>query len=459
MHAQAPQARAGLPTIVVIPTRTPGGPDLSKDMGSLFETPLAKNTTVLPFESYRRAVLANGYLARDAADLAVIKAVGPLVGASHVVVVKGASVTESDRGRAVQVNVADVALISTAGETLYTTRRPLVGTRLTRSAALPVVAAISGKLATLPSAPSAATTVPDAVASVPVPPSVPATLPVEAVPPPPVSVKEPDPPVVLAHEPTFADDHRLAAPIAVDQAPTRRDVVDVEPTFEGRLGVLTLQRDGRVRSSGGRASYDGPLLATSMSFAYFPWAEQSRERASRGVGFYGEGYLTRASTDFRAGDTSSDSTVAGGEVGAAYRFALGETTRAPAIALQAGYAYATFPMSGLPFPSTRYSSAAVGFMLDIPLAKHFAAFAGGRFYPWMATSNDALGEKESLFAMRAELGLRAVIKRVELVVAGRLQQYNGRFSGVTNLVLASQLEDARLLDRYYGGIFSLGYVF
>jgi hypothetical protein len=98
-------------------------------------------------------------------------------------------------------------------------------------------------------------------------------------------------------------------------------------------------------------------------------------------------------------------------------------------------------------------------VLDVPLTRHFAAFAGGRFYPWMATGGDALGEADSLMAMRAELGLRAVIKRFELVAAGRFQQYNGNFSGVTALALASQLEDVRLVDRYYGGVFSIGYVF
>ncbi len=464
--AEVPDVAATRPTIVVIPSRTPGAPDLSKDIGGLFETPLAKTANVLPFETYRRAVLANGHLARDAADIAVIKHVGPAIGASHVVIVQGMSVTETDRGRSIQVNVVDVSLVSTAGETLYTTRRPLIGARLTRSAALPIVAAISGKLATEPAFDPAAqpkpASVPDAVATVPVPPQVPATLPVEPVPPPPAQVVPPAPATpssVIADEPGFDGDHRLAAPIIVDAAPPQRSLIDVQPTFDGRLGVLTMQRDGRVRASGGRASYDGPLVATHLSFSYFPWSRRSKEQPSRGVGFYAEGYITRASTDFRAGDSSSDNTVAGAELGGAYRFALGETTRAPVIALQAGFAYATFPMTGLPFPSTSYRSAALGFMLDIPLAKHFAAFAGGRFYPWMAIGSDALGDADALMAVRAELGLRAVIQRFELAASGRFQQYNGNFSGVTDLTLASQLEDVRLVDRYYGGIFTIGYVF
>ncbi|MEZ0311159.1 MAG: hypothetical protein ACAI38_05270 [Myxococcota bacterium] len=453
------------PTIVVIPTRSPGGPDLSKDTGSLFEAPLAKNATVLPFETYRRGVLANGHLARDAADLNVIKHVGPLVGASHVVVVQGMTVTETERGRSVQVNVVEVSLVATTGETLYTTKRPLTGARLTRSAALPIVAVISGKLATLPafdpSTQPTPSTVPDAVATVPVPPSVPATLPVEPVPPPPSTVEPtaPQPTVAIADNPTLEGDHRLAAPIVIDEARPERAMINVEPTFDGRLGILTMQRDGRVRGSGGRASYDGPLVASSLSFAYFPWARRPKEKPSHGVGLYAEGYITRASTDFRAGSSSSDNTVAGAEIGGAYRFALGATTRAPAVTLQAGFAYATFPMTGLPFPATSYRSAALGFVLDVPLVKHLAAFAGGRFYPWMATGSDALGEADSLMAVRAELGLRAVIQRFELVAAGRFQQYNGNFSGATDLALASQLEDVRLVDRYYGGVFSIGYVF
>jgi hypothetical protein len=259
--------------------------------------------------------------------------------------------------------------------------------------------------------------------------------------------------------PTLDGDHRLAAPIVIDQAPPERALINVQPTFDGRLGVLTMQRDGRVRSSGGRASYDGPFIASSLSFAYFPWTRKPKESPSRGVGVYAEGYITRASTDFRAGASSSDNTVAGAELGGAYRFPLGATARSPAIALQAGFAYATFPMSGLPFPAMSYRSAALGFTLDIPLAAHFAAFTAGRFYPWMATGSDALGDPDSLFAMRAELGVRAVIKRFELVAAGRYQQYNGNFSGATDLTLASQLEDVRLVDRYYGGVFSVGYVF
>ena len=462
-RAEDPGVPGPPPTILVIHSRTPGAPDLAKDMSSLFETPLAKSANVLPFETYRRGVLANGHLARDAADLVVIKHVGPLVGATHVVVVQAMSVSESERGRAVQVNVVDVSLISAAGETLYTARRPLVGTRLTRSAALPLVAAISGKLATLPVSPAEATqptTVPEVVATVPVPPEVPATLPVEPVPPPPAQTPEPAPreSYAIADNPSLAGDHRLATPMVIDAAAPQRAMVDVQPTFDGRLGVLTMQRDGRVRGSGGRASYDGPLIASHLALSYFPWARRSSEQPLRGVGVYAEGYITRASTDFRAGASSSDNTVAGAELGGAYRFALGTTTRAPSIALQAGFAYATFPMTGLPFPSTSYRSAAIGFMLDIPLARHFAAFAGGRFYPWMATGSDALGKADALMAVRAELGLRAVIQRFELAAAGRFQQYDGTFSGVTDLVLASQLQDVRLVDRYYGGIFTIGYV-
>lgn len=459
----------------------------------MFETPLAKSAVVIPFETYRRAVLANGHLARDAGDIAVIKKVAPSVGATHVVVVLGSTETEGTKARPVEARIVEVSLVSAAGEVLYVTKRPLSGTRLTRSAASPIVAAISGKLASLqPEATPAA-----AAVSVPVPAPVPATLPVEPVPPPP-AVASPSagtppasasssrsvaaqpsapssspsavippsaalspPSVAIADPPTYDGDHRLVAPTVVGQAPAPHPpaLVSPQPTFDGRLGVLMLARDGRLRGSGSRVVYDGPLIAASASFAYFPWARRDAESALRGVGFLAEGYLGRVASDFRAGGSTSHDTVAGVEASVAYRFALGETPRAPAISLLGGYAYATFPMDGLPFPSLSYSSAQFGFNLDIPIVAHLAAFAGGRFQPWMRTGTDALGEASAMMGMRADLGLRLVIHAFELVAAGRFQQYNGSFSGVTDLTLASQLEDVRLVDRYYGGVLSVGYVF
>lgn len=444
---------------MVIPSKTPGGADLTKDLPSLFESPLAKNATIIPFETYRRAVLANGHLARDAADIAVIKKVAPSVSATHVVVVQGSTETEGTKARPVEVRIVEVSLVSATGDVLYVTKRPLSGSRLTRSAASPIVAAIAGKLASLSQEPTPAA----AAASVPVPAPVPATLPVEPVPPPPVvtpaPATQPAPAVAVAEPPTYDGDHRLAAPVLMEETPHEPTVVDVQPTLDGRLGILTLARDGRLRGSGSRVVYDGPLVAASGAFTYFPWARRDAESKLRGVGFFAEGYLGRVSSDFRAGGSTSDNTVAGAELGAAYRFALGATPRAPAISLLGGYAYSTFPMDGLPFPSVSYSSAQFGFNLDIPIVRNLAAFAGGRFYPWMSTRTEALGDANAMMGMRGDVGLRLVIHSFEVVAAGRYQQYNGNFSGMTDLTLASQLEDVRLVDRYYGGTLSVGYVF
>ena len=466
-RAQAPGTAAAQekPIIVVIPARQAGAPDLTSETKSLIETPLSRSATVVPFENYRRAVLASGHLARDVADMAVIRSVASTVNASYVVVVESLVSTETERGKAVQVNVVEVSLVAAVtGEVLYATKQNLSGSRITRSVSTPMVAALTEKLTSIQ--PPVAASVPEAVASIPVPPSVPTTLPVEPVPPAPpnpapTAIIDSSPPALSAtaglDDPTIANGQHLVVPI--DHAPARRAVLDVYPMVDARVGVLALARDGRINGVGGRSAYDGPLVATNLSVAFFPWARHELGAPERGVGFYGEGYLTRASTDFTQSGATSDNTVASLELGAAYRFPLGLTDRAPAFTLQAGYAYATFPMGGVPFPSMSYSSMEVGFLIDVPIGAYVSAFAGGRFYPWMATGTSRLGEADTLYAMRGQLGLRAVVQHFEFVAEGRYQQHNGSFNGVTNLQLPSELENVDLVDRYYGAIFSVGYVF
>lgn len=467
-RAQAPgtaAAAAYKPTIVVIPARQAGAPDLAQEAKTLIETPLERTATVVPFESYRRAVLASGHLARDVADIEVIRSVASTVAASHVVVVQSLVTTETVRGKPVRVDVVEVSLIAAVtGEVLYATRHPLSGTRITRSVSTPMVAAISGKLATLE--PPAQPSVPETVAAVPVPAEVPTTLPVEPLPPVPVpmdpaivAVIDPPPPALGDPSSDGIETPNVTTMTTVDRAPERASVLDVYPMVDARAGVLALARDGRISGLGGRSAYDGPLVATNLSVAFFPWARHELGAPERGVGFYGEGYLTRASTDFALSGATSNNTVASIELGAAYRFPLGLTDQAPAFSLQMGYAYSTFPIGGVPFPSMSYSSMEVGFLLDVPIGTYVSAFAGARFFPWMASGNDNLGQADTLYAMRGQLGLRAVVSHVELVVEGRYQQYNGSFSGVTDLGLPSELANVDFVDRYYGGIFSVGYTF
>jgi hypothetical protein len=276
-------------------------------------------------------------------------------------------------------------------------------------------------------------------------------------PPPPASIAvPPEPAAPLASANT---DNTVIAPIVVTPARPASRQVDMHPLADIRLGMLMLARDGRINATGGSASYDGALAAPVLSLSVFPWARHAAGAWERGLGFYGEGYLTRVSADFGPASTSAEATVSGFEAGGAYRFAMMSSSRAPVVILQAGYAYASFPISGAPFPGISYSSAELGFVVDLPIAAHLAGFAGGRVFPWMTAGGDSgrIGKADTLYALRGEAGLRLVMAPLEVVAAGRFQQYTGTFNGVTDLQLASELENVAFKDRYYGGILSVGF--
>ncbi len=198
-----------------------------------------------------------------------------------------------------------------------------------------------------------------------------------------------------------------------------------------------------------------------MRAAYFPWAKRDAKRVERGVGIYGEGYLTGATSHFKPTETEHTSTVGGIEVGGAFRFPLTLNDNAPVITLQVGYAYSSWPLRGVIFPGTHYSSPELGFVADIPVASHVALFVGGKFMPWMqmGTPSHSLGKQDGGYGVRGELGVRFVIAPFELALSGRYTQYNADFTGVTKLGLASELGNVNYVDRYYGGLATLGYSF
>jgi hypothetical protein len=460
--------------VVVIPTRSNGGPNLSKDATSLVEVPLARSATIVSYATYKNTVLAAGHNQKDVADINTIRSVATAAGITHAVVVEGSTSTETENGKSVKVNTAEISLIDAAtGAVIYTTKRTLTGTKLTRSVSTPVVAVIAEKLSAPPPAP---------------PPQPEPPVPVVPVPPPPVAEQPPPPPPdrdgdgVLDDKDACPDVAGVATerwetngcpplapkpvepappPIAVDRAPVPKGEVDMNPTLSLRLGVLALGRDAKIGSTDGKASYTGPLVAPHLQVAYFPFAKHDAKRVERGVGIYGEGYLTGATSHFKPVNAEHTSTVGGFEVGGALRFPLTPNDNAPVITLQLGYAYGSWPLSGVIFPGTHYSSPEIGFVVDAPVAKHVALFVGGKFMPWMSMGSSArlLGRQDGGYAVRGELGVRFQIAPFELALSGRYTQYNADFVGVTRLGLASELGNVNYVDRYYGGLASLGYSF
>jgi hypothetical protein len=251
-------------------------------------------------------------------------------------------------------------------------------------------------------------------------------------------------------------------PIAIDQAPVRSGDVDMNPTLQVRLGVLAVERNARITTPDSRVQYAGPLVAPNLQLAYFPLGGRDSKHLERGLGLYGEGYLSATTANFKPTAGDHTSTVGGFNVGGAFRFPLALHENAAVVTLQIGYAYSSWPLGGgVVFPGVAYSSPEVGFMVDAPIVKHVALFIGGKFMPWLSMGGQSshLGKQDTGYAVRGELGLRFVCAPFELALSGRYTQYNADFIGTTSLGFASQLSNVNYIDRYYGGLASLGYSF
>ena len=454
------------PSVVVIPVKVGAAPNLEADTKTLIESPLSANATIVPYASYKAAAVGNGFEAKRVHDINAIRGSATAAQITHAVVVESRVATEKEGGKSVKVNTVEVSLIDASdGTVLYTTKRTLAGPKLTRSVSTPIVAVIIEKLSKPEEAPVAVAPVPPApvvappVAPVPAP--APAT-PVAAAVTAPADVP-PVEPIPAASESAVAD----ATSAKDNDTPPARFVdstdVPIYPRFEARVGFLGLARDGRISGAqGGAVNYDGPLLAGALALRYYPFIGRGEHSALRGVGLYGEGYLTGVSSDFDAGNATNERSAVGSlDIGAAYRFPLSHTDRPPTLTFELGYHYATFPLSGVVFPGAHYSSMELGFVVDIPVVPHVSVFAGGRLYPWAGVTGGLgnLGSVDTAYAVRGELGGRYVIAPFEIVVSGRYQQYNAAFKGPTNLGLSSELSSVDYTDRYYGGTLSLGYLF
>ncbi|MBC7794279.1 MAG: hypothetical protein H7Z43_11280 [Clostridia bacterium] len=450
------------PSVVVIATRSNGGPDLSADAKTLFETPLSAHVIIIPYDSYRAAAVASGFNAKNLADINAIRGAAAAAHITHAVVVEGQGAVEKESGKSVKVNTVEVSLIDAdTGVVIYKTTRTLATPKLTRSVSTPIVAVIVEKISAPEEAP---------VAVVPVAPvqQTVAAVPVAEIIPPAAAATGEAPtessPVVVTKVETGARGDSAEGSAQDSRPALPGDLTDVPifPRFELRVGFLGLARDGRITGSqGGSVNYDGPMYAANLSARYFPFTDKALTSALHGVGIYGEGYAGGVSSDYDAANASNSSAIGSVELGAAYRFPLMPRERTPTLTFELGYAYATFPLSGVVFPGARYSSMELGFVVDVPIIPHVSVFAGGRLYPWMGVTGGLgnLGKADTNFAVRGEIGGRYVIAPFEVVVSGRYQQYNGSFKGITNLGLSSELDGIDYTDRYYGGTLSLGYLF
>ncbi len=132
--------------------------------------------------------------------------------------------------------------------------------------------------------------------------------------------------------------------------------------------------------------------------------------------------------------------------------------------VRAGYGYFAFPLQNFPFPGVTYSGPYLGGVMNYPVSKTTVAKAGAYINAplFVGGGTKRLGDSFlSGSGYRLEAGARMLVEksrkaRYEMVFLGRVEGYKSAYRGVTDLNLDIQAVNAKLVDRVFTFLWTVG---
>lgn len=489
--AQEPSAHR----LVVLTAKVGAGPHLAPQAKTLVESPLARSATILAASEWQTAAQAEKLKPAQSTTLASVRLLAPKLALTHVLLLEGAIEKEATGAKPRSYPVVDVTLVAgPTGEVLLTQRIRLQGRKLTPVVAAQIIKLVREKLAGTPSATPVATAAPakveaptttpiaapqlpatpvtpppDAVASAPLPPQAPPPptsfeLPLEVTPPtpPPTAPATPEP--AASAQVTTVAETPVASASVVDThigAAKSTQPATWRPGFIAAFAPTVLMRTASVEGEGqDPTEYAGPMVGARLSAEVYPAAFAGRGEWIEGIGLAGEVFYSRVRTTFEDDDeTSVDDNVWSGRAGLAARFVLGKQATSPDVTALLGYGALDFPVSRGAFPGVGHSGVYAGLKLGVPLPHGLGAVADFDVSPMLSLGETlaSVGTDGSGYAMRANLGVRYALAPVELWAMGHFSQFAATFSGRSDLDIAPQYRDAKLVDRTLGVSVGVGF--
>lgn len=466
-QAQTPADSApAKPKIAVVPNKGKGGPNLAPAVKKLVEKPLAEKNELIPLAAYKKGMRKNKIKPKDLATTASAKILGAAAGATHVLIVEG---TLEKKPKTKPVFFAVTKLVDVAsGDVIFESSYPLKGRVLTPQIAGNLVSEVGDKLQ-----PKVAEPPPPVEA--PVPPPEPPPAPVEETP-----VVQPEPAPAPPPEPTPAPEPTpepvltpVAQPVlpAVQVEETPKRAKKARPAFSLGLGGIYYFRNAAIErqkddpSTSKPPTYRGPVPGGLLQLNLFPFGFGKKGKVYEGIGLFAEAGYMRVTTRINSvtKETVTSRVLLGG-AGLQFRLVLWESYTAPELTLKVGGTYLQFPLSDGPFPGVRYVPDRKqpipfgGLSFNIPFVEQFGLILAGHYFYQVDGQGqiDKLGTYKSGSAYRGEAGFRLYFEPVEIQLLGRIDQYNAKFKGTTRLQTAQQYTNAKLSDRYLGGLLTIG---
>jgi hypothetical protein len=466
--------------VAVFQGKPKGGPNLAATAKPLVDKPLSAFADIVPPPQVQKAAKKLKLKPKDLQAPATFAQAAKEAGAAYVLVIEGGKQQATEGKKKKMTPAAVVTLLRTAnGEVAYNGTFPLKGKKLTKDVADDIFAALKGVLATPVS--EAVTEAAPAPEPVPAPPpptptlaAAPVALPPE--PPPPAPAPEPAPVVqqpAAELEPVVAS-APAPRPVAAPPKPAPEPTLTVSETQPGRAGSL---RNGFAASIGGygfvrRAeikdssglkplTYGGslPLPAAMLKVELYPLSFGGSGAWYEGAGIDAEGTFSQTVTEVsRTPKQTVKSVVVSGRGGVSMRLVFWDAPTAIDLKLRGGYGFSQFPLEKTAFPGLRYMAPYAGATLTVPFVEQFGLVIGGTyaFSPTLGDGAKNLGKAKSASGFNAEAGFRVVVAPWRIDLVGRIDQFDGTFTGTTNLEGVAQYTDAKLSDRYLGGYLTAG---
>ncbi len=263
--------------------------------------------------------------------------------------------------------------------------------------------------------------------------------------------------------------------------PTETLKVDASAQWEGptraalrlHMGAGLFQRLGIIRSEGQSSDFitcfcgeDGSansmIGGANIMGEFYPLELTRWNTWARRLGVHVD--ATTGTTTTRVNNEQFESRVISGMGGLVVRVPLDPEEDQGDFQVRAGYGYFAFPLQNFPFPGVSYSGPYLGGVMNYPVSKTTVAKAGAYINAplFAGEGTERLGTSYvSGNGYRLEAGARMLMEksrhaRYEMIFLGRVDGYKTAYRGVTELNLDIQAVNAKLVDRVFTFLWTLG---
>jgi len=459
------------PTIVMISTKTGGGPNLTPQVNSLVAKELKKAGTIVPNTKVTKATKKLKIKPKDMNTAASAKSIGAELAATHVLIIEGlAEPVPGRKGKPKMTYSASVSLVNVqSGEVTWTARYTLKGKKLDPATVRQMGAEVTQALNPPATPPPPETPPPPAPGAEQPPPAAPA-------PPPPAAeggaqpasaaaaqeqpAPAPGPAGEATPAPATPPPEQPAASPAAEEHGGRR------PGLELDVGGILLERSATISGGQTPPSDQGPPAGVALHLGFYPLSFGGTGKFVEGLGIFVDvGYMFISTSIKGSTAPPYKSSILQVNGGLAARMVFGDSVTSPDFTLKLGYSYMDFPLSPeLVFPGVRYAGPTLGGQFTLPFVPQFALIVGGYYGLLLKTSGAAaseMGTFSSAYSFRVEGGFSIVLAPIEIKLIGRYEKVTSSFKGspTTGGLSGYTLVNATLNDSYFGGMAMVGIQF